>query len=69
MALDTMNHPFSCPTPHTSSLADARQHVPAELQVRVDLGLRARHAHMAFIDTQAAWPAEQSAGGGWAKDM
>mmetsp|Transcript_38602 Transcript_38602/g.114640 ORF Transcript_38602/g.114640 Transcript_38602/m.114640 type:complete len:500 (+) Transcript_38602:1140-2639(+) len=47
-----------------AELADARQHVPAELKVRVDLGLGARHADVALVDAHAprlgrAWVLER----------
>ncbi len=35
---------------------DARQHVAPELQVAVDLGLGAGHAHVALVDAQRAGP-------------
>ena len=37
-------------------LADARQHVSAELEVAVDFGLGAGHADVALIDEQRAGP-------------
>ena len=40
-----------------AQLADAGEHVHAEVQVAVDLGFCAAHAHVALIDAQCPWPA------------